>query len=143
MNTLTSPKSANGTPRRGLGTPSNNASVLDLAGFQSNIRGQPNAVGRRLLGPRLHRRRPVEPSRPGPGPVAAGGGHFYGPLPLATGTAGAIAPPTDSLLKPLVDPVLFPLPQAPPQQANTATNYFIGGPNQGATLTAATTNLTL
>ena len=55
VNTLTSPEIET-TALPGLGTGLNNASVLDLAGFQSNITATATyALGRRLLGHRLHR----------------------------------------------------------------------------------------
>ena len=140
VNTLTSPELGT-TASPGLGTPANNASVLDLAGFQSNP--NPPAPGTPLTTPwdggcwDLIFANDDPLSRPDPvmGQLLPGG-TYYGLLPLAMAPLGSIAPPTDPLLLQFADPVIFPLPQAPPQAAGTSASYFVGDNTIGATMPA-------
>jgi len=136
VNTLTSPELGT-VANAGLGvapnTGSNNASVLDLAGFQSN----PN---------------PPMPATPPPTPWDGGcwdllvtddlpqsrpdpvlgqllpGGNYYGLLPFSTWTTGgSMIVNTTAPAAPAGDPVLFPLPQSMPPQANANPgNLFLG-----------------
>ena len=123
---LTSPEL--GTPAAaGLGTPVNNASVLDLAGFQSNPNPPP---------PNTPPNTPwdggcwdiiftddLPASRPDPitGQLWYGG-NFYGLIPLSQAAFGATT-----------DPVIYPLPQAPDVSTASLTpanliqsTYFLG-----------------
>ena len=114
VNTLTSPEL--GTPTAaGLGlapnTGTNNASVLDLAGFQSSGAATPWDGGCWDL----VFTDDLPMSRPDPvlGQLQPGG-NYYGLLPLASGATGSIAATYRQCAPPPGDPVLFPLPQAMP-----------------------------
>ena len=155
VNTLTSPELGTAAAA-GLGgapyTGAINASVLDLAGFQSN----PN--------PPAPNTPPATPwdggcwdliftddlpqSRPDPvlGQLQPGG-NYYGLLPLSTATLGGsmtqnpsfipvFTPASPTPPPPAGDPLLFPLPQSmPPGGFATLANLFVGyfatsaGPN--------------
>ena len=127
MNTLTSPEL--GTPTAaGLGlapnTGTNNASVLDLAGFQSSGAATPWDGGCWDL----VFTDDLPMSRPDPvlGQLQPGG-NYYGLLPLASGTTGSISSTYANPLTPPGDPVLFPLPQAtPPGGIATLANLYLG-----------------
>ena len=118
VNTLTSPEL--GTPTTpGLGvtpnTGSNNASVLDLAGFQSTGAATPWAGGCWDLV--FTADNPL--SRPDPitGQLQQGG-TYYGLIPLVSAAFGLSS-----------DPLIYPLPQSPPYVAApvpTLANLFIG-----------------
>jgi len=139
VNTLTSPELGPGTngggPGPGLGTPTNNASVLDLAGFQSNP--TPPLPSPPLTTPwdggcwDLVFTNDDPMSRPDPveGQLQPGG-TFWSLIPLVsgTGTTAPIATPYVNPATPAGDPVIFALPQAPPQTpgATGAVNFFIG-----------------
>ena len=122
VNTLTSPEL--GTPTAsGLGTGTNNASVLDLAGFQSSGAATPWDGGCWDLV--FTDDLPI--SRPDPvlGQLQPGG-NYYGLLPLASGTTGSISSTYANPQTPPGDPVLFPLPQAmPPGGIATATTLAL------------------
>jgi len=115
VNTLTSPEL--GTPTAaGLGlapnTGSNNASVLDLAGFQSSGAATPWDGGcwDLVFTDDLPQNRPD----PVVGQLQPGGTQV-GLIPLATGATGSmVANPLATVAPPAGDPVLFPLPQALP-----------------------------
>jgi hypothetical protein len=102
VNTLTSPELGTVTPAApGLGTPQNNASVLDLAGFQSSGAANPWAGG--CWDIILTGDDPA--SRPDPitGQLWGTGSTFYGLIPLTQAAFTGAA----------TDPVIYPLPQAP------------------------------
>ncbi|MGO9597590.1 MAG: hypothetical protein ACLP7Q_06170 [Isosphaeraceae bacterium] len=133
VNTLTSPEL--GTPTTsGLGNGSNNASVLDLAGFQSGGTPAPTTPWDGGCWDLVFTD-DLPQSRPDPisGQLQPGG-HFFGLIPLSsTAAVGAIKlppyPPATGVSTPAPtgDPVLFPLPQAmPPGGIATLTNLFIG-----------------
>ena len=137
VNTLTSPEL--GTPAAaGLGlapnTGTNNASVLDLAGFQSNP--SPPAPATPPATPwdggcwDLIVTDDLPQSRPDPvlGQLQPGG-NYYGLLPLSTwSTGGSMTQnPAAALPAPAGDPSLFPLPQSmPPGGSATLANLFLG-----------------
>ena len=111
VNTLTSPEL--GTPTAaGLGNGSNNASVLDLAGFQPSGAATPWDGGcwDLVFTDDLPQNRPD----PVLGQLQPGGNQV-GLIPLATGATGSmVANPLATVAPPAGDPVLFPLPQALP-----------------------------
>jgi hypothetical protein len=120
VNTLTAPELGT-TAKPGLGSPTNNASVIDLAGFLSGGSTPPTTPwGGACWDMIFTADDPI--SRPDP---IAGhlqpGGKYYGLVPFAQASFNTPNSPT-----PLGDPVIFPLPQAPPTTGGTATNYFIG-----------------
>ena len=129
VNTLTSPEL--GTPAQaGLGlTPNsatNNASVLDLAGFQSG--GTPGPTTPWDGGCwDLVFTDDMPQSRPDPvlGQLQPGG-NYYSLLPLSSAATGAISPTYVNPLTPAGDPVLFPLPQAMPPGGNPLASLFLG-----------------
>ena len=136
VNTLTSPELGT-VASAGLGgapyTGAINASVLDLAGFQSNP--APPAPATPPATPwdggcwDLILTDDLPQSRPDPvlGQLQPGG-NYFGPLPLSTGTAGSLTQNTAATLPaPAGDPLLFPLPQSMPPQANANVgNLFLG-----------------
>ncbi len=123
VNVLTSPELGT-TTVAGLGNGSNNASVLDLAGFQSTGAATPWDGGCWDL----IFTDDLPQSRPDPiTGMLQPGGNYYGLLPLSSAAAGAINPTYANPLTPAGDPVLFPLPQAmPPGGAATLANLFVG-----------------
>ena len=116
VNTLTSPEL--GTPTvAGLGNGLNNASVLDLAGFQSGGTPGPTTPWDGGCWDLVFTDDQPQ-NRPDPilGQLQVGGTQV-GLIPLTTGTGGAmVANPalTPPLAPPAGDPVIFPLPQAMP-----------------------------
>ncbi len=127
VNMLTSPEL--GTPAAaGLGlapnTGTNNASVLDLAGFQSSGAATPWDGGCWDI----VFTDDMPQSRPDPvlGQLQPGG-NYYGLLPLSSAANGSINPTYANAQTPPGDPVLFPLPQAmPPGGIATLANLFMG-----------------
>ena len=124
MNTLTSPEL--GTPTAaGLGTGTNNASVLDLAGFQSaGATPPPTPWDGGCWDLVFTGDDPM--SRPDPvlGQLQPGGS-YYSLIPLVQASFSTANPPV-----PPGDPVIFPLPQAPPQTGASLSNYFTGDPTK-------------
>ena len=125
-NLLTSPElgPASATPE-GLGTGTNNASVLDLAGFQSaGATPPPTPWDGGCWDIVFTADDPM--SRPDPvlGQLQPGG-NFYGLMPLVQATFNTPNTPV-----PAGDPVIFPLPQAPPQTGATMSNFFTGDPTK-------------
>ena len=119
VNTLTSPEL--GTPTAaGLGTGTNNASVLDLAGFQSaGATPPPTPWDGGCWDIVFTGDDPM--SRPDPvlGQLQPGG-TYYSLIPLVQTSFSATTQ----------DPVIFPLPQAPPQTGASLSNYFTGDPTK-------------
>ena len=133
VNTLTSPEIGT-TTQPGLGTGLNNASVLDLAGFQSNITPPLTPWDGGCWDIVFTADDPM--SRPDPilGQLLPQG-NYYGLIPLAQAsfntapTVPPSAPPTTPPpTTPAGDPVIYPLPQAPGTGATTVTaaNFFTG-----------------
>ena len=124
VNTLTSPEL--GTPTAaGLGTGTNNASVLDLAGFQSaGATPPPTPWDGGCWDLVFTGDDPM--SRPDPvlGQLQPGG-TYYSLIPLVQASFSTANPPV-----PAGDPVIFPLPQAPPQTGASLSNYFTGDPTK-------------
>ena len=124
VNTLTSPEL--GTPTAaGLGTGTNNASVLDLAGFQSaGATPPPTPWDGGCWDLVFTGDDPM--SRPDPvlGELQPGG-TYYSLIPLVQASFS-----TANLPVPAGDPVIFPLPQAPPQTGASLSNYFTGDPTK-------------
>jgi len=123
VNVLTSPEL--GTPTAaGLGTPTNNASVLDLAGFQSNITPPQTPWDGGCWDLVFTDDLPINRPDPVVGQLQPGTS-CYGLIPLVQ---PSFQPPNSPPV-PAGDPVIFPLPQAPPQGAGSGANYFIGDSN--------------
>ena len=124
VSTLTSPEL--GTPTAaGLGTGTNNASVLDLAGFQSaGATPPPMPWDGGCWDLVFTGDDPM--SRPDPvlGQLQPGG-TYYSLIPLVQASFSTANPPV-----PAGDPVIFPLPQAPPQTGASLSNYFTGDPTK-------------
>ncbi|QEH38168.1 hypothetical protein OJF2_67660 [Aquisphaera giovannonii] len=129
VNTLSAPELGNNT-NAGLGTPLNNASVLDLAGFLSNSTPAPPTPWDGACWDLVFTAdNPV--SRPDPilGQLQPGG-TFYSLFPFSQSSVMAATPAMTPTPPPTGDPVLLPLPQAPSPKN---TSMYMGDPAKTAT----------
>jgi hypothetical protein len=115
VNTLTAPELGVPAPPGGLGTATNNASILDLAGFQS---GTPGLVTP-WDGGCWDLLFTADNSQSRPDPITGQlwyGGTYYALTPFSTTVFGATT-----------DPIIYPLPQSP---GPTTANFFTGDPTK-------------
>ncbi|MFO0889280.1 MAG: hypothetical protein U0790_09090 [Isosphaeraceae bacterium] len=147
INTLTSPELGT-TANPGVGVPLNNASVLDLSGFQSNT-SNPNQNP--WLGGCWDLVFTADDPKSRPDPITGmlqPAGSYYGLIPLVQTVFEAAPSPAPIPAPPSGDPVLFPLPQAPNTTAAVPySNFYTGDPSKTPILnpplatTAGTPNL--